>query len=152
MGMCIPVYPFMTIPQVIYPHRFCKEESLLVLHNAKSLFRPGSLPVNGTGLEVHSAIISCNEDGFHLTKNNVPLPSQTGTGICSKRQTLFCREGQGGLGTWVDESGQPTFGKDITCKKGLKLLLFPYSRTTHDSPFNHFYLPIYPSNPLPPLK
>ena len=93
---------------------------MLVLHNAKALFRPGLIPTTGgTGLEVHSAIISCNEDGFHLTKNNVPMPSKTGSGICSKRQTLFCREGEGGLGTWVDESGHLTFGKDITCKKGL---------------------------------
>ena len=81
------------LPACQFSPRFCKEESLLVLHNAKSLFRPGNLPTNGTAVQVHSAIITCNEDGFFLAKNDAPLANKNKVGICSNRHMLSCREG-----------------------------------------------------------
>jgi hypothetical protein len=40
------------------------------------------------------------------------------SGSCSNRHVLSCKEGEEGLGTWFDESGHPTYGKELTCKKG----------------------------------
>jgi hypothetical protein len=110
------------LPACQFSPRFCREESLLVLHNAKSLFRVGSVPANGSGLEVHSSIVSCNEDGFYLAKNDAPMKNKksgnSNSGSCSNRHVLSCKEGEEGLGTWFDESGHPTYGKELTCKKG----------------------------------
>ena len=112
------------LPSCQFSPRFCKEESLLVLHNAKALFRAGSLPSNGSHLEVHSSIVSCNEDGFYLAKNDAPMKNANDGhgGICSNRQVLSCREGDGGLGNWFDQTGHLTYGKDLTCKKGEDIL------------------------------